>query len=274
MYLRTFLPKLFYAVLISPLQPKRSTSDKTETAVFRKESTYGRTLLGINWIDRVIPGSVKRLSDWMYKNNRFPWAPVDIDLIAFGSGAAVFKLCWNDGDKVLRIYRKSLGKSASGLLEMAEYYKRNYETVLSWYGKIPDLVLPMEFMVLQGLPLIGPVAASLQPYIHGSRQDLFEDFSDEELLKLLAANHYLRGQFLSFVQQTIRQWDGRKMCYDFIGRENLMLVQEGGEYRLHIVDVGIFKFDTPVNNSSEKIAQIDQRIARMTSLYERATELS
>ena len=54
---------------------------------------------------------------------------------------------------------------------MAEHYKTNYELVLSWYG---NLVFPMEFLVLQGLPLIGPVAVSLQPYVDGQVQDLFE----------------------------------------------------------------------------------------------------
>lgn len=274
MYFRPFFSKLFYAVLIAPLHPAQSTSDQPQPAVFREESTYARTILGIKWIDRMIPGAVRRLSRWMYKNNRFPWAPIDIDLIAFGSGAAVFKLSWKDGDRVLRIYRRSLGKSRRGLLEIAQYYQQNYKTVLSWYGNVPDLVLPMDFVVLQGLPLIGPVAASLQPYVHGSRQDLFEDFSDQQLLELLAANDRVRESFRYFVEQTVRQWDGRKMCYDFIGRENLMLVQQAGEYRLHIVDVGIFKFDTPMNNSAEKIAQIDQRLQRLTSLYERATKLS
>jgi hypothetical protein len=210
----------------------------------------------------------------MYKNNRFAWKPIDISLIAFGSGAAVFKLSLKDGDKVLRIYRRSLGKSRQGLLEIAQYYKQNYELVRSWYGTVPDFVPPMDFVVLQGLPLIGPVAGSLQPYMEGSKQDLFEDFSDEELLELLEANARVRAPFLNFVEQTIRQWDGGKMCYDFLGRENLMLVQEGGEYRLHIVDVGTFNLDALMNNSSGKIAQIDQRIKRLKSLYERATRLA
>jgi hypothetical protein len=268
-----FLSKLFYAVLITPLQPAQS-SDRRQPTVFREESTYARTILAISWIDRVVPGVVKRLSRWMYKNNRFAWAPIDIDLIAFGSGAAVFKLSWKDGEKVLRIYRKSLGKARRGLLEIANYYKQNYELVHDWYGAVPDFVLPMDFVVLQGLPLIGPVAASLQPYVHGSKKDLFEDFSDDELLELLTENERVREAFFHFVEQTIHQWDGRKMCYDFIGRENLMLVQQDGEYRLHIVDVGIFKFDTPMNNSTEKIAQIDQRLQRLTSLYERAMKLN
>jgi hypothetical protein len=260
--------------LITPLHPAQSTSDQSQPAVFHEESTYARTIQVIGWIDRVIPGAVNWLSRWMYKNNRFAWTPIDIDLIAFGSGAAVFKLSLKDGDKVLRIYRRSLGKSRQGLLEIADYYKQNYDLVRSWYGTVPDFVLPMDFVVLEGLPLIGPVAASLQPYVDGSRLDLFEDFSDDELLALLAANDRVRAPFLHFVEQTIRQWDGRKMCYDFIGRENLMLVQREGEYRLHIVDVGIFKFDTPMNNSSEKIAQVDQRLQRLTSLYERAIKLT
>jgi hypothetical protein len=260
--------------LITPLHPAHSLSDQSQPAVFREESTYARTILVISWIDRVIPGAVNWLSRWMYKNNRFAWKPVDIDLIAFGSGAAVFKLSLKDGDQVLRIYRRSLGKSRQGLLEIAKYYQQNYELVRSWYGTVPDFVPPMDFVVLQGLPLIGPVACSLQPYIDGSRQDLFEDFSDEELLELLEANARVREPFLHFVEQTIRQWNGGKLCYDFIGRENLMLVQEGGEYRLHIVDVGTFKLDTLLNNSSEKLAQIDQRIERLKSLYERATRLA
>lgn len=224
-------------------------------------------------VDSVIPGIANRISRWMYKNNHFPWVPVDIELIASGSGAAVFKLTWKNGDKVLRIYRKSLGKSSLGLLEMAEYYKRNYETVLSWYGAARDLVLPMEFLVLQGLPLIGPVAASLQPYVDGHRQDLFEDFTDDELLKLFAANDHLREQFLLFAKQTICQWVGREMCYDFLGRENLMLVKQGGAYRLHIVDVGIFKPNALADHSSEKVAKIQQRMDRLTSLYEQAKRI-
>ncbi len=128
-------------------------------------------------------------------------------------------------------------------------------------------------MVLQGLPLIGPIAASLQPYVNGQRQDLFEDFSDDELLNLFAANDHLREQFLLFAKQTIRQWVGREMCYDFLGRENLMLVKQEGTYRLQIVDVGIFKPSALADKSSEKVAKIQQRMDRLTSLYEQAKRI-
>ena len=262
MYRSPFISKVFYAVLLAPLRPKQPTFAQFRSAVFQSGSYRVRALSMVNFVDSVIPGIASKLSRWMYRKNYFPWAPVDSQLIAFGTGAAVYKLNLKSADKVLRIYRKSLGKSSFGLVEMAEHYKTNYELVLSWYG---NLVLPMEFLVLQGLPLIGPVAASFQPYVHGQIQDLFEDYSENEVLRLFEANNLIREQFIFFAKQTIRQWDERKKCYDFLGRENLMLVKQGGNYRLCIADVGIFEFDIL---QSEKMAQIEQRMDRLTSLYE------
>ena len=46
----------------------------------------------VKFVDCLTPGIASKLSHWMYKNNRFPWAPVDSELIAFGTGAAVYKL--------------------------------------------------------------------------------------------------------------------------------------------------------------------------------------
>jgi hypothetical protein len=261
---------MFYAVILSPLHSTRSAPVQVESAHPRKASGQGWTGSIVNLVNKVMPGIARRLSSWMFRNNRFPWAPVDIQLIAFGSGAAVCKVNWKRSAKVLRIYRKSLGKSAPGLLGTAEYYKKNYETILAWYGGLLDLVLPMEFLVLQGLPLVGPIAASLQPYVQAEKSDIFEDFSDTDFVKLMQANPFLCHQFLFFAEQTMRQWNERKICYDFVGRENLLLVKQGGSYQLKIVDVGVFKFDLPEHNRPEKVAQIKQRMQRLTYLYQLA----
>jgi hypothetical protein len=206
----------------------------------------------------------------MYKNNRFPWKPVDTELIAYGSGAAVFEVNWRNSKKALRIYRKSLGKPLSGLIGIAGHYKRNYETLLSWYGGSPGLVLPMDFLVYSGLPFAIPVAASLQPYVHGQKQDLFEDLSEDELLGLLETNDRLREQFIFFARQTLRQWEEQKICFDFVGRENLMLVNQEGDYNLRIVDVGFFELDAIAKKRPDKVAKLEQRMERLVSLYELA----
>jgi hypothetical protein len=262
--------KVFYAVMLSPLQAKQSALLWPRYAPPRKSAGYERIMSTVNFLDKVIPGIASRLSHWMFSNNYFPWMLVDTQLIAFGSAAAVFKLNWKSGVKVLRIYRRSLGKPPPEMLEIAEYYRNNYKTVLHWYGGPLDLVLPMEFLVLQGLPLVGPVAASLQPYVQAEKKDIFEDFADADFVNLMEANRFLRDQFLFFAEQTMRQWEARKICYDFLGRENLALVKQGGSYRLKIMDVGIFKFDHPEHNHPRKVAQIEQYVQRLTRLYQLA----
>lgn len=249
--------------MLSQLQPKQS-------ALPWRSPRFGRIMSTVNFVDKIIPGIASGLSHWMCRKNYFPWVPVDMQLIAFGSAAAVFKLNWESGVKVLRIYRKALGKSPRGLLEMAEYYENNYKRLLHWYCGPMDLVLPMEFLVLQGLPLIGPVAGSLQPYVQTEKQDIFEDFADTDFVNLMEANPFMRDQFIFFAEQTIRQWDEREICYDFVGRENLVLVKKGGEYHLKIVDIGFFKFDLPEHNYPGKVAQIEQHIQRLTRLYQLA----
>jgi hypothetical protein len=145
--------------------------------------------------------------------------------------------------------------------------------MLTWYGDLPGLVLPMEFMVLRGSPLIGPVAVSLQPYIHGEKQDLFEDFSDDELLQLFAENHCLLEDFMYFAKQTIRQWDERNMCFDFLGRQNVMLVTQDGHYKLCLPDSGFVSFDKLLSKGPEVVARFEQRMKRIISLYELTQEL-
>lgn len=264
----SFIPKLFYAILLSPLQSKESAfvGSQSQPVFYQTKSTYKRTISTVNLVDNVIPGAANRLSRLMYRNNRFPWAPIDINLIAFGTGCAVFKLGWKNCNKVLRIYRKSLGKSLPGILEIARHYKKNYEIVLSWYGGSLDLVLPMDFMVLYGLPFASPVAASLQPYIQGQKLDPFEDFSEDELSAFLQTHDHVRQQFLFFAQQTLRQWNEQKMCLDLLGRENLMLINDEGGYRLCIVDVGLFNLNVIVDLFPEKLIKIEHRMERLASL--------
>ena len=273
MYLPPIISKICYAILLSPLQAKQTTFVRSKSTPPPSNSRYKRAISVVSLVDRIIPKASDGLSRLMYKDNRFPWSVVDIDLAAFGAGTAVFKVDWKRGNKALRISRRSLGKSLHGALEIARYYKKNYETVRSWYGGSAGLVLPMDFLVLYGLPSSNPVAASLQPYIHGQKQDPFNDFSDDEFIALLERNETLRKQFVYFARQTIGQWEGQESCFDLLGNQNLMLVNEEGNYRLWIADVGIFDFDVIAKKHPEKREKIKQRMDRLTSLYEMANRI-
>ena len=89
---RAFVPKIFYAVLLAPLRPKQSTSVQFRSAPFQNKPLRALVRSIANLVHSAIPWIASGLSRWMYRNNRFPWAPVDSELIASGSGAAVFKL--------------------------------------------------------------------------------------------------------------------------------------------------------------------------------------
>lgn len=271
--LRPVISKIIYAVLLSSLQP--SPQSPVPRQLFRRSerSRFNRAVSIIHMIDRVIPGVSQRLSRRLYLDSRFPWRPVSTELIARGSGAAVFKLNWSHGPKVVRIYRRSLGRSLDGLLKVAAYYQSRYRMLSQWYGGPLELIPEMEFLVLQGPYLVGPVAASLQPYIQGQKRDLFQDFTDDELLKLLKENHFVREQFLFFAKQTLCQWEERKMCLDFLGMQNVMIVNRGGKYRLCLPDLGIFEFETLAKKYPKKISQLEKRIHRLTRLYESAKKL-
>lgn len=271
--IRPLISKIVYAVLLSSLQSHPSTTAPSRPFRRPDSSRFNRAASIVRIIDRVIPGVSKRLSRRIYINSQFPWSPVSTELIARGSGAAVFKLNWSSGPKVVRIYRRSLGHSLDGLLRVASYYQNRYRLLCGWYGGSLGLIPEMEFLVLKGPHLVGPVAASLQPYIHGQKSDLFLDFSDEELLRLLKAHPLVREQFLFFARQTLRQWDEGKMCLDFLGKQNVMIVNQGGKHRLCLPDLGIFEFETLAEKHPRKISQIEKRINRLALLYERAKKL-
>lgn len=274
MHFSSLFSKVFYAILLSPSAPKHTLWALIRHATLEKYTVMDRVILVVNLVDRFIPGIARAISRRIYENNFFPWLPVPTDLIAYGTGAAVFKEKWKNGDKALRIYRLSIGRSIDGLLDLARYYKKKYETVVSWYGGPLNLVLPMEFLVAEGMPVIGPVVISLQPYIHGPKYDPFDDLSSEEFLRLLDEHDLLREQFIFFAERTICQWEEGKTCYDFLGRKNVILVKSGTEYRLRIVDVGCFRLDAPSTINIEKMMRIEQRMARLISLYQSARRLT
>jgi hypothetical protein len=271
--IQTALAKIFLGLIFAPRQPREQAFFEFQAILDPRKSNYKRVASLVNLGDRLIPGIANTLSLWFSQRNRFPWSSVDLDLIGFGAGAVVYKLDYGSGSKALRIYRNSIGGGVRDSLETVNFYKDCYETVLSWYEGAWDLVLPMQFLILHGPPLAGPVAASLQTYVDGHKKDFFDDFSDDELLTLMAKDVQLRDQFDFFATQTVLLCDKRGLCFDFFGRENLLLSNRQGINRLYIVDTGIFDFKKTKQKSTKNISQIEKRIHRLKSLHTRVKNI-
>jgi hypothetical protein len=57
------------------------------------------------------------------------------------------------------------------------------------------------------------------------------------------------------------------MCFDLLGRQNLMLVHHAGDYRLCIADTGVFKFDVVEQKHPGTLVKIEKRMDRLNHLY-------
>lgn len=186
--------------------------------------------------------------------------------MSYGSGSTVFLLKRPDKEWVLKIYRRSLGKKGQSLAHIANHFKTKYETVCSWYNGRVNLVPPAYFLILHGPLLSSPSAAVLQTYIQGHKTDFFLDHPNHELLRLMQNDQAFAEQFLFMVEQTLDVYAKQDLCVDFLGRENLMLVEKDGRHQLLVVDNGIFHMTTLQRDAPAVYGRIKARLERLQYL--------
>jgi hypothetical protein len=106
----------------------------------------------------------------------------------------------------------------------------------------------------------------VQAYIHGRKSDFFLDHSNQDLLLKMENDPGLAEQFLFFAEQTLDVFDKQKLCVDFLGRENVMLVEQDGRHQLLVVDNGIFDMEAIKKSSPTVSAWIEIRLERLSYL--------
>jgi hypothetical protein len=264
------LYKAFDAAMTASLQPKQPVSDLARRVFRPRLSNYERVATAINLLDGLLPGASRRVFRSLYNPYKLPFAVRQIELLSFGSGSTVFLMDIEGGGErvVLKLYRRSLGKRDQDLYQLAEHVKQKYEQVSGWYRGPYDLVQPSAFLILHG-PLLGQSAAGvIQSYIQGEKKDFFRSFSDGELLSLMEQEEF-RDQFLFFACRTLEVFQQSRQCFDFIGRDNLMVVLNEGRARLAVIDFGIFDLNLLEGRSPALCRQIEANIQRIESLHRR-----
>lgn len=267
-FIRTrLIYKSLDAALTATLRPQQVRQKYLKMLISRRASNYERVAAGTNLIDTFVPGFAHKLSTRLINSSRFPFANADLQLMSYGSGSTVFLLKRPEEDWVLKIYRRSLGKKGESLAQIAAHFKVKYETVCSWYNSRFNLVPEAHFLILYGPIFSKPAAAVLQRYIHGNKSDFFLDHSNQTLLHLMNQDPELVGSFLFFAEQTFKIQQQHNLCVDFLGRENLMLVEQNGRYKLLVVDNGIFNLATVQHNAPEIWNRIEIRLERIRNLH-------
>lgn len=251
--------------MTAPLRPATESGGQFRKLLRERLSNYERLSILVNLLDRAAPGLARRLSTGLYDPSRLPFPVERIKLFSYGSGSTVFLLEKGERRYILKVYRRSLGKNKKELKDLADHFAGKYQKVAGWYRGSYELTPASSFLILHGPLLARPAVAVLQEYIPGEKRDFFLDFGDEELLTLMEQADF-RSQFLFFAQRTLEVYQESGLCFDFIGRDNLMVVQEGGRARLAIIDFGIFERNQMQAASPGVYRQVEARLARLKRL--------
>ena len=273
--LRTrFLYKSLDAVMTAPLRRRRGRSAYLGSILSPGSSHYDRVAALVGLIDTLIPGTERRASDRLFRAGSLPFASARFELMESGSGSTVFLLETGRGRRVLKAYRRTIGRSRDTLLELSTVYRNKYETVSSWYAGPYDIVVPASFLVLHA-PLLGrPAVGCLQWYVEGEKRDFFGDFEDAELLQLMKEDNGLREQFTFFARKTLKVRAAQGLCTDLLGAQNLMITREGESWALKLIDYGIFDLRSLENESPEVSSRIANLFSRLETLLRAVSLIS
>lgn len=160
--------------------------------------------------------------------------------VPIGRGRAVTVFGFDGCNRVVKVYRHSLGLSDARLDGFELAVRANLEHMQKYYAEIPDLLLPTSLVQLES-PVLGmPAVVLLQDRVTHSISDFFLDYADEQILELMRRHPKLRFQFESFANATKMSLQQGTHCFDMYGRDNLMLLNDGSEPRLAIGDIGVY----------------------------------
>ncbi len=187
-----------------------------------------------------LPALERALRRALLDTTRLPLRVEGLELAGHGSAATVFRL---DAPgvtppHVLKLYRWTLGLPGPLLAQMARRHRARYEQLCAWFGAH---VQRTHFLVLHG-PLRGLAAAAcLQERAEGAT-DLLA-LSDGEILRLVRARPGLSAEFAGFARRVLGV-RAQGFFPDLIGPGNLLLLADGAEPRLRLIDYGLFDLRT------------------------------
>ena len=225
------------AVETAPLRPEQRFGTLLRS-LWRRGSNYDRAGSAVRLVDALIPGAAQRASRLLRRTRHLPVRLLGtqddpVEVVGYGAGATVYALGEGPRRRVLKVYRRSLGRDAGTLLDVAAHYRAQHRTIEGWYADLPELLPRTEFLVLHG-PLCGLRAAcSVQDFLPAPRTDLFEQLS---LGPIPAA---AQQEVRRFAERTLELWRDRGQCIDILGRDNVVLCEPGP--RRHLIDSGILR---------------------------------
>lgn len=232
--------------------------------------SHKRARRAIHSFRAFLPDLTGRIRRTLLDPSALPFAGRPVGVLGFGSTATVFLLPLTSmhGEArpaVLKIYRRSLGRPVTVLLQQARARQATHDRASAWYDG-SGIVLPAHHLVVQGPLLRAPAVACVQRYLAGAQTDPFRDLTGEQLIALLREHPGLAGQFRIFAERTLHAADTEDACVDIVGPGNLVIVPERDGPRLLLIDVGVYEFERKRVRSPRAFEVLLRRLAFLRHL--------
>ena len=229
-------------------------------------SNFERTAALVELVDRVVPGTAKFVTRSLHRSDRLPFGPgLGAELLAFGSGATVYRLFRAEGPspgRVLKVYRRSLGLSSAGQRAIAQEFAIRTRQLEDWYHELPELIPACSFFVLHG-PLLGKAAAAcIQIALPAVEIDLLADHDDEALTRRFQQEPLLRHDFVIFALRSLELWREHGACPDLLGHCNLTVRSTPQGERLCLLEPGIL-WKERLRERPDSLAAMDRALNRL-----------
>jgi hypothetical protein len=253
------------AIITAPVVEKRSTRGDFRTVIARRSAKFDRVASLARLMASMSPALGDFIRRRIFRPARLPFLD-SIKPLAYGWGSSVFRLQLPQGAFVLKVFKRSLGVPLPQVFEVASYYENNYRSAVNVYGWTTGLVVPQKVVIVHGPVLGAPVAAMLQPMIEGKTKDLFQDFTNEELVRLCHKDPGFRDQFVEFAQRTLKTSSLDDWSLDFLGYKNVVVMEQGQVCWLRIIDTG--RVNSKLLKRPEMQAQLANGLKRLKSLLQ------
>lgn len=136
---------------------------------------------------------------------------------------------------VVKIEYKNSG-TVDELMETARQNREDYKKIREIYSSMPELI-PEEITVLLSHRKSGePSAATIQKFLGNNLRDVFNDFSREELLKILRNSRSLGDDFIKFTKISVELERNSSEVIDLLGDKNLSIAKQGEKFNLVFLD--------------------------------------
>ena len=252
------------AAFTASLRHRASVLSQLGSMVSPRSSNYDRVAAFVHLLDRAIPGMQRRVYDSLYRPQSLPFGATDSRLIGFGSGATVFLLLGGSRRVVLKIYRRTIGRSRENLVKLAGEYREKLERVALVYG---DLVLPARYLIVHGPILRRPAVAAVQDFLESPLLDFFA-LGTARLASMAKADPEFRQQCIHFATRTLDALEREGTCADLIGEGNVVVVERAEKKELRLIDYGFFDVAALRRNPTPALHRLESRFSSLRALVE------